>query len=186
MTTEQKLLPCPFCGNETPSFERMGSHRQSCIVECGNCGCRHESSDEDEKSGTSWNYRPAVLADRGAGAAMPTTEQKLREALASILECCDEPYESRDYLSRQVEIRGIALYALSTPPAEPAGEKVAELVEALEFYAEESHFTKHDPDAWDTVSGEPQNFWEDDANTATVEDGSIARAALAKYKGVKT
>ena len=55
-------------------------------------------------------------------------------------------------------------------------------VGALEFYAGGSHFTMHDPDAWDTVSGEPQNFYEDENNTATVEDGSIAKAAITKIK----
>ena len=55
-----KLLPCPFCGHDSPYFERMGTPRQSCIVECGNCGARHESSDEDERSGWSWNQRAAL------------------------------------------------------------------------------------------------------------------------------
>lgn len=37
-----------------------------------------------------------------------------------------------------------------------------------------------EPNEWrDTVSGEPQNFLEDAANTATVETGSVARAATA-------
>ena len=60
-----------------------------------------------------------------------------------------------------------------------------ELLKALTFYAEGSHFIQHDPEAWDTVSGEPQNFREDEANTATVEDGSVARAAIAKATGEK-
>lgn len=55
----------------------------------------------------------------------------------------------------------------------------ARLLEALRFYAEGHHFVLHAPDSWDTVSGEPQNLLEDEANTATVEDGSIARAAIA-------
>lgn len=49
---------------------------------------------------------------------------------------------------------------------------------ALAFYAEGHHFERHNALAWDTVSGEPQNLWEDEQNTATVEDGSIAMAAL--------
>lgn len=49
---------------------------------------------------------------------------------------------------------------------------------ALAFYAEGNHFVRHNELAWDTVSGEPANLWEDDSNTATVEDGSIALAAL--------
>jgi hypothetical protein len=51
--------------------------------------------------------------------------------------------------------------------------------DALQFYAEQRHFAIADEDAWDTVSGEPQNFWCDEAGTATVEDGSVAKAALA-------
>lgn len=53
------------------------------------------------------------------------------------------------------------------------------LREALQFYADGNHFTMHDANAWDTVSGEPANFYEDEANTATVEDGSAAKMALA-------
>lgn len=49
---------------------------------------------------------------------------------------------------------------------------------ALAFYAEGNHFVRHDELAWETVSGEPSNLWEDENHTATVEDGSIAMAAL--------
>ncbi|WP_197672302.1 hypothetical protein [Cupriavidus nantongensis] len=73
----------------------------------------------------------------------------------------------------------------STIAATSASEQQAELValpfavlDALRFYANGSHFTLSDETAWDTVSGEPQNFWCDDAGTATVEDGSIAKAVL--------
>lgn len=55
----------------------------------------------------------------------------------------------------------------------------AQLVDALKFYADGCHFHMHDTSAWDTVSGEPPNFYEDDNNTATVEDGSVAKLALA-------
>lgn len=54
----------------------------------------------------------------------------------------------------------------------------ARLRRVLQFYADGEHFTRNDESAWDTVSGEPQNFWCDDAGTATVEDGSVARMAL--------
>lgn len=57
--------------------------------------------------------------------------------------------------------------------------RVKELEEGLKFYADRNHFHWHDPDAWDTVSGEPTNFYEDESNTATVEDGSIAKLVLA-------
>lgn len=49
---------------------------------------------------------------------------------------------------------------------------------ALTFYADGSHFNLSDDTAWDTVSGEPQNWWCDEAGTATVEDGSIAAMTL--------
>ncbi|WP_440105641.1 hypothetical protein [Acidovorax sp. BL-A-41-H1] len=52
------------------------------------------------------------------------------------------------------------------------------LRKALQFYADGHHFAMHDETAWDTVSGEPVNFYEDEAGTATVEDGSIAKLAL--------
>lgn len=54
-----------------------------------------------------------------------------------------------------------------------------QIAEALTFYAAGNHFIQHDSSAWDTVSGEPPNFYEDEANTATVEDGSIAKLAIA-------
>lgn len=56
---------------------------------------------------------------------------------------------------------------------------VAGLVEALKFYADGDHLMFSDKDAWDTVTGEPPNLLCDEAGTATVEDGSIARHALA-------
>ena len=61
--------------------------------------------------------------------------------------------------------------------------EIARLRQALLFYAEKGHFMLSDESAWDTVSGEPQNLWCDEAGTATVEDGTIARAALDNVKG---
>ena len=58
--SERDLLPCPFCGHDSPEFERMGTSSQSCIVICGNCGARHESGDEYLRSGSSWNTRAAL------------------------------------------------------------------------------------------------------------------------------
>ena len=58
------------------------------------------------------------------------------------------------------------------------GDEIERLRDTLKFYAEGDHFS-FDRDAWDTVSDEPQNFWCDEAGTATVEDGTIAKLALA-------
>ncbi|GEM_PF-624491 len=56
------------------------------------------------------------------------------------------------------------------------------LIKALEYYANGNHLLLADPDAWDACSGEPLNFLHDDAGTASVEDGSIARVALEAYR----
>lgn len=67
-TPTEALKPCPFCGHETPYFERMGTPRQSCIVVCGDCGARHESGDEGARNGASWNQRAALAqAERPSG-----------------------------------------------------------------------------------------------------------------------
>lgn len=70
--------------------------------------------------------------------------------------------------------------APSAAPAEPTAE-IENLRKALQFYADGDHFGRSDDTAWDTVSGEPQNWWCDEAGTATVEDGSLARMALAGH-----
>lgn len=63
--------------------------------------------------------------------------------------------------------------------AEAAADEIALLRTALKWYADGEHFTKADPYAWDTVSGEPQNWWCDEAGTAMVEDGTLAGMVLA-------
>ena len=77
----EKLLPCPFCGHDTPEFERMGDRRQSCIVICGNCGARHESSDEGEHCGSSWNQRAEPSQD-GLRTALETALARIEDMLA--------------------------------------------------------------------------------------------------------
>ncbi len=59
----QTLKPCPFCGSEA-EFGRLGTRRQSCQVNCTMCNTHHESPDEDEMSGMSWNRREVSEATR--------------------------------------------------------------------------------------------------------------------------
>lgn len=61
---------------------------------------------------------------------------------------------------------------------ERLNEQVAMLRESLGYYAEQDHFTLYEPEAWDTVSGEPENLLCDEAGTAMVENGSIAARAF--------
>lgn len=75
-----ELLPCPFCGHSTPEFERLGTGKQSCIVACGNCGCRHESGDEWDDCGRSWNTR-AIESQSAQIAALTAQRDALTNAL---------------------------------------------------------------------------------------------------------
>ncbi|HOF31410.1 MAG TPA: hypothetical protein PK441_11225 [Burkholderiaceae bacterium] len=88
--------------------------------------------------------------------------------------------EQRKYLNACADWYHLKHAAQPAPqPLTEAAPTRADLVAALTFYADGQHFDKADPDAWDTVSGEPQNWWCDEAGTATVEGGSIAEMALA-------
>lgn len=51
-----KLLPCPFCGGD-PDMIREGTRRQSCIIECTDCGARLETGEEGTHCGYRWNTR---------------------------------------------------------------------------------------------------------------------------------
>jgi hypothetical protein len=95
------------------------------------------------------------------------------------------PYKVRDPVHAVQKKIDAALAAPATAPdeLERLRKDAEQMREALMFYAEGDHFT-FDRDAWDTVSDEPQNYWCDEAGTATVEDGTIAKLALdAAMKG---
>lgn len=71
-------------------------------------------------------------------------------------------------------------FVLLTPrETEQVISEIESLRAALKWYADGEHFTKSVPHAWDTVSGEPQNWWCDESGTAMVEDGSLAGMVLA-------
>lgn len=87
-----------------------------------------------------------------------------------------------DCIMEELDIRNAAPVAAQQGQLPAVGDGMAVLpfavLDALRFYANGHHFNLADRNAWDTVSGEPQNFWCDEAGTATVEDGSIAKAVL--------
>lgn len=78
---------------------------------------------------------------------------------------------------QQADADGV-MVLVSRQACEEAATEIESLRAALKWYADGEHFTKADPDAWDTVSGEPQNWWCDEAGTAVVEDGSLAGMVL--------
>lgn len=97
-------------------------------------------------------HRDAIALVQGLSAG----EAALREELRKWKEIAFRHSEDRDEIQQRLT--------------------VAE--QALKFYADGDHLLLADADAWDTCSGEPVNFLHDEAGTASVEDGSIAKAAL--------
>jgi hypothetical protein len=109
----------------------------------------------------------------GAGARAMLYAEKTEQA--SALKCTPIAYRA------MIAAAPVAPLPELTGPSDPSALGYA--TEALRFYADQCHFTMHQPDAWDTVSGEPINFYEDESNTATVEDGSVAKMALETIAG---
>ena len=109
---------------------------------------------------------------------------ELRKAAQAVLAARDTHSWSHQLHNAIEELRAALAAPATTPDELERLRKDAEQMrEALMFYAEGDHFT-FDRDAWDTVSDEPQNYWCDEAGTATVEDGTIAKLALdAAMKG---
>jgi hypothetical protein len=123
--------------------------------------------------------KPEVFAATYAPATLPSIEADDEPGyVETVIACLGDDAaalrseNSESEVAENMERAADLLAALASPMA-------VQVAEALTFYAEGNHFIQHEPTAWDTVSGEPQNFFEDEANTATVEDGSIAKIALA-------
>jgi Lar family restriction alleviation protein len=53
---EPNLKPCPFCGGKA-EIQRMGTGRQSMIIECVECGCSLETGETWIDEHSSWNQR---------------------------------------------------------------------------------------------------------------------------------
>lgn len=133
-------------------------------------------------------------------------EQKPDQSICDFYEATDYPSLVRELVGhvkqlQEAAMRNVKPWEDTFPPTllpsyikriesadaeqQPAPD-VARLVEALEFYAKGEHFTPYEPDQWDTVSGEPLNFLHHDdgadGSAGFVENGSIAKAALAAHR----
>lgn len=123
---EPSLLPCPFCGHTTPYFERMGTPRQSCIVACGDCGARHESSDEGTRSGSSWNTRAALAAQQPNAPSDAVPAPLTRTDIARVYrEVYGSPRmgSTEEEFARRIERATAEALAAQQPAAVPAGWK---------------------------------------------------------------
>lgn len=132
-------------------------------------------------------WRPLVFGDiaRPAQAAEPMTWLGIFNVLSSLrLASNVKMAEASRAVIDMLEERGIDLRPGKSADPQPAASQAAgaavpePVLQALRFYAGRDHMILADQDAWDTVSGEPQNWWCDEAGTATVEDGSIAAMVL--------
>lgn len=119
MATGNELKSCPFCGHDSPEFERLGTPRQSCIVICGNCGARHESSDEGDRCGQSWNDRATLAAppDPVAPDVLACLRMMTIVALASMSDELDEGEEHPEWAQWATEMQNHVPSDLDTEDA---------------------------------------------------------------------
>lgn len=119
MSERDELKPCPFCGGKA-DFERMGTSRQSCIVECGRCGVRHESSDEYGRSGQSWNERQPTRAPQAVPALTDERRRAAAKALVEVYLGFPAPHrEPGDLDLRAVDAVASIILAAPQPSPEP-------------------------------------------------------------------
>ncbi len=137
---------------------------------CVESWIEHRNADQDRR-GVSEGYRskgPFSLIPHSAYAELAAELDRRKSASLGLSEYARVAEARAEKAESQLaELRGIA----------------DRLRDALQFYADKGHFNLADEDAWDTVSGEPPNFWCDEAGTATIEDGYIARFTLAAADG---
>ncbi len=85
----EELLCCPFCGAKSAYVERAGTSKASCIVVCGECGCRLESNEVG--SGKRWNTRhlpeSLILVDKARWQDFINKEELEKELEKR--DCCD-------------------------------------------------------------------------------------------------
>jgi len=133
------------------------------------------SAGTDDYASARTNAAWAAWQERAARPAQ--TEQQPILAVKVEADCVEHvhPEYGGGYFFTEDAI--VEMYAARPAQTEQQPEQ-SRLIKALEYYANGNHLLLADPDAWDTCSGEPLNFLHDDAGTASVEDGSIARVAL--------
>jgi len=170
LTAPQPTTPCPNCTRKQEWIDGLRDRWQCRVIALEAKVAEHDEAvfrkDEIETLAAGQiRSRDATIAEQAA---------RITE-LEAVSECHGIDLRERD----------ARIHQLFTDRAEQAA-----LIEkcrlTLKFYADQDHFILADKGAWYIVSGEPQNLWEDDANTATVEDGHFARQALSAIASYKS
>ena len=132
-------------------------------------------------------YQAYAEAQKRANRPAQTEQQPVAWQCRCVCEeCVDAEWSQCSFEQYQMaladpDMQARALYAAPIAQTAPQPEQSG-LVAALEYYANGDHLLLADPDEWDTCSSEPANFLHDEAGTASVEDGSIAKVALEAYR----
>ncbi|WP_164964273.1 hypothetical protein [Rubrivivax sp. JA1026] len=134
------------------------------------------------------NAQAATLDERTAAQALLSASDAAKLTRRVYLVATGSVHEGQETYTRHDDAPpplcdAECLYAApaTTAQAEPVADERPtrdDLIAALSFYAKGEHFVMSDSGAWDTVSGEPQNWYCDEAGTAMVEDGTIASRTL--------
>ena len=98
---------------------------------------------------------------------------KMRERAANAIACS---FDGKTKHFVPVEAPTLIALIDAAKALEAAQADQKRLRRGLDFYARGCHFS-HDGNVWETVSGEPPNYWCDEQGT-TVEDGGVAKAFL--------
>lgn len=185
------LLFCPRCGDQhvdAPQPELGWTNPPHRSHECHECGYVWRPADVPTNGvraiQTSGTRDGSAQPARGFPAIWDDAVQSVSMTLAALA------HASQDAAHAHAELEPVRMGLLKASVRRPGGEAaimsaaLSTAREALDFYADGSHFALADPEAWDTVSGEPQNFMCDEAGTATVEDGWVAKHALAAMQRI--
>lgn len=109
----------------------------------------------------------------------PMTHNLPRNIAGSALqgEYCNTPLFRNTDTAEVVALRGA--YLRAGEREHELRTELAKLRAALKFYADRDHYSTDDGLNWDSCSGEPANILWHESEPWFIEDGSIARAALA-------
>lgn len=109
----------------------------------------------------------------------PMTHNLPRNIAGSALqgEYCNTPLFRNTDTAEVVALRGA--YLRAGEREHELRTELAQLRAALKFYADRDHYSTDDGLNWDSCSGEPANILWHESEPWFIEDGSIARAALA-------